>query len=343
MGKLQVICWNVENFFHPESGGPRFDLTPHEGWTQERYEAKVKRVCEALKRMFHNPDGSGLLIGLTEVENERVVRDILAGLPERLKWASDSAFGREYLDCVLIYDAEAFEIVQCRYNQMFERFPRGDVVQVDLRERTTGTILSLFNCHLKARPSNQHHTSMYRQAVCDEIQTTIWQMHGGAELRTRIRRDKEGLVEKPESLVLEKNVIVMGDFNDEPFSPSLMEYLVATYDQAKVLLQRDLERLSLYNCSWERLLGEKPGSYFYDRPLGSPWSMLDQMIVSPALLSGASRLRYSPASFRVIQDVTCDEQGRPLRMNAWDDEDNLIWLDGYSDHFPVELLLEIVE
>jgi endonuclease/exonuclease/phosphatase family metal-dependent hydrolase len=341
MRKIQVICWNVENFFHPESGGPRFDLTPHEGWTLERYEAKVARICAVLKGIFRESDGSGVLIGLTEVENERVVRDILAGLPERFKWASDSSFGRDYLDCVLIYDEETFELNGCRYNQMFERYPRGDVVQVDMRERTTGAELSVFNCHLKARPSNQHHTSMYRQAVCDEIQTTIWKMHEGEEVRNRIRRDKDGMVEKPESLTLDKNVVVMGDFNDEPFSPSLMEYLVASYDWSRVLRQRDLERVALYNCSWEWLMTAKPGSYFHERPFGSPWSMLDQMVVSPALLSGLSRIRYEPGSFRVIQDMTCDVDGKPLRMNAWDDDDNLIWLDGYSDHFPIEMVLNL--
>ncbi len=340
--QIRVITWNVENLFHPETGGPRYDLTPHEGWTVRRYKAKVARVAKAIAKMITaNSKGSEpFVLGLTEVENEKVVQDLLEYLPPNVAMARDPSFGHEYHDCVILYDKSTFEVVNCRYNQMFERFPRGDVVRVELRIKKSKRSFHVFCCHLKARPSNQYYTEMFRQAVCDDMQTAVWQIHDGEKVRKQIRRIKGG-DKKPRELELDKNVLLMGDFNDEPFSSSLLEYLNASYDRNYVLSQKSVEKVVLYNCAWEGLATAKPGSYFYEKGKVTNWSMLDQIVVSPALLSGVAGLRYVPSSFRVEQELTADENGVPYRICSWNDDDELVWQPGYSDHFPAMITLEL--
>jgi hypothetical protein len=185
---------------------------------------------------------------------------------------------------------------------------------------------------------------MYRQAVCDDMQTAVWKMHGGAAARDAAQRAKGERAPKPDALELNQNIVLMGDFNDEPFSSSLLDYLNASYDKSFVVNQRDIKRVVLYNCAWEWLSREKPGSYFWEKGNVTRWSLLDQIVISPALLSGAAGMRYAPGSFRVEQSVTADEGGIPLRTCTWDENDNIVWLKGYSDHFPVraEVLIQAV-
>ena len=141
------------------------------------------------------------------------------------------------------------------------------------------------------------------------------------------------------------NVVVMGDFNDEPFSTSITDYMNATYDINFVRDIRDLGRVPLYNASWEKLMSEKPGTNYYEGSLTSRWTMLDQMVVSPSLVSLEKKegLRYRKGSFEVIQNLTADSKGIPFRTITWDEEDNQIFQEGYSDHFPVTLELEYLE
>ncbi len=186
---------------------------------------------------------------------------------------------------------------------------------------------------------------MYRQAVCDNLQNTIWRLHGGAELQNEINHLKDETAVKPTEFKAYPHVVLMGDFNDEPFSSSLMDYLFATYDVGFVRAQKDLSRVTLYNASWEKLFSERPGTNYFEGSPTSRWSMLDQMMLSPSLLKvGAEKgLKYRKASFDLIQNLTATDAGIPFRSVGWDDEDNQIWTEGFSDHFPVTLELELVE
>lgn len=86
-------------------------------------------------------------------------------------------------------------------------------------------------------------------------------------------------------------IVLMGDYNDDPFSPSLSEHLLATRDRYLVRAHGDL----LYNPFWKRL-GESHdhsdddppdgvcGTYFYHKGRASRWFTFDQMIFSSEFL-----------------------------------------------------------
>lgn len=145
--------------------------------------------------------------------------------------------------------------------------------------------------------------------------------------------------DKPKGLVLDQHIVIMGDCNDEPFSPSITDYLMATYDKYYVATQQDIDKVALYNCAWEGLQGRRPGSLYYAHGLTTKWSMLDQIIISPHLLHVDSAIRYVPDSFEVIQDLSADGHGRPCACASYSDAGELKWHDGYSDHFPVSIAL----
>lgn len=86
-------------------------------------------------------------------------------------------------------------------------------------------------------------------------------------------------------------VVVMGDFNDEPFDDSLTNHLQGTRDRTAVKRNNDL----LYNPFW-RLLGENlafeddgaacAGSHFWECHAANDWYTFDQALVSSGLLQG---------------------------------------------------------
>ncbi len=85
------------------------------------------------------------------------------------------------------------------------------------------------------------------------------------------------------------SIILLGDFNDEPFDESLAGHLLATRDRRLASTSKGF----LYNPFW-RLLGEsephtlaKPGkgaggSYFHSRGMDTRWRTFDQILFSAA-------------------------------------------------------------
>lgn len=338
--QVRVLTWNMENLFHPETGGPRHDYTPDNGWTLTRYHEKIRRLAEALTVMMQRTGSrTPCILGLTEVENLRVVRDLLAQLPAHFDAAMDQAFPHAYHDVVIFYDRDFLTLEHCTSHATFRRHEKGDVVQADFRLGQGTSRPSVFCCHLKARPDNQDYTAMYRQAVCDNLQNLVWRLHSGHRVQEQIRRRTSDAA-KPQGLVLDQPIVLLGDFNDEPFSPSITDYLMATYDKHYVATQQDVDKVALYNCAWEGLQGQRPGSLYYKRSLTTKWSILDQIIISPHLLHVDSAIRYVPASFEVIQDVSADCHGRPFACAGYSDAGELEWHDGYCDHFPVGIAPE---
>ncbi len=336
--RIQLMSWNVENLFLPESGGPRCDYTADEGWTRERYLGKIDRLCKIILKVidFKAP----YIISLVEVENPEVVNDLLMRLPKNVGIATAKDVKFNYYDCIIIYNKDYFKVSDCQYPSTFERFNKGDVVKVDFESLKDDFSLTVFGLHLKARPSSQHFTEMYRQAVCDNLQQNIWKMHGGFELAEKIKKIKDDGYLLPTSYPKYPNVVIMGDFNDEPFSSGMLEYLMASYDKKLVKEQKDIKKLRMYNCSWEGLSLERPGSCYYKRGKHSEWSMLDQIIISPALLDQENDLLYEAKSFKVIQHLTSNTDKIPHRICVKDEDYNTVWQDdGYSDHYPVTINL----
>lgn len=86
------------------------------------------------------------------------------------------------------------------------------------------------------------------------------------------------------------HIILLGDYNDEPFDDSMCNCLRATRDKMLVLKTPDL----LYNPFWRYLGGASNetanaklgGSYFYRKDPLTRWRLFDQIIFSSSFLNG---------------------------------------------------------
>lgn len=104
----------------------------------------------------------------------------------------------------------------------------------------------------------------------------------------------------------DSNVVLLGDYNDEPFDDGLERYLLASRDRERVRHHPAL----LYNPFWRHLSAfpdgaheqrvSDPGTYVHRAGKVSGWRTFDQMMVSSALLFGRSGWRLNEALTRVV-------------------------------------------
>ncbi len=79
-------------------------------------------------------------------------------------------------------------------------------------------------------------------------------------------------------------ILLMGDFNDEPFNRSIQEYMLGSRDPGRV---KGSPLVRLLNLMWPLMQGDDPGTYLYS----SNWNMLDQFLVSKAFIKNTSKVR----------------------------------------------------
>ena len=128
------------------------------------------------------------------------------------------------------------------------------------------------------------------------------------------------------------HVVLLGDFNDEPFDRSLAEQVLATRDRGRARRGGCL----LYNPFW-RCLGEREphvpgtvprtyaGSYFHRRGASTQWRTFDQIIFSAPFL-GDGGLRLDERHTAIVQTPPLIEM--------------LTRRDSRFDHFPVVSAVE---
>jgi hypothetical protein len=122
-------------------------------------------------------------------------------------------------------------------------------------------------------------------------------------------------------------IIVMGDLNDDPINESVKKHLNATGNLTK------LKADQMYNPYYD-LYKKGIGSLAYR----DKWNNFDQIIVSPSL-TGDDKSNYKLYKARIFnKPFLLNTEGRykgyPFRTFAGG-----AYAGGYSDHFPVYILL----
>lgn len=128
------------------------------------------------------------------------------------------------------------------------------------------------------------------------------------------------------------NVILLGDYNDEPYDSSLAEQLLAVRDRGLVSKKPEL----LYNPFWRHLGETHPyikgttnnsfsGSCFHKNGLDTQWRTFDQIIFSSAFI-GRSNIHLNEKFSQILQI-------HPFASSILKSKD-------IFDHFPVISVIE---
>jgi predicted extracellular nuclease len=311
--EIRVAFYNVENLFDTADNPARQDddFLPDgpKQWTSERYQEKLAKLAKVVTALNHP-----VLLGLAEVENEAVLRDLIgrselaeAGY-DLVHYDSPDARG---IDVALLYRTAFFTPVSS------QAIP---VTFAEDNYRSRDLLLVSGTLGRDAKYNSLH------------VLVNHWPSRRGGVAKSEARRLAAATLARQavdELLQTDAtaNVILMGDFNDEPTDRSITEGLRATGTVSGA------DPSQLFNTV--TALDEAGRGTYQFR---GNWNMLDQIILSAGLVEderGVDDYHYLPKSAEVFMPdwlLQADSKyvGYPDRTYAGNK-----YLGGYSDHLPV--------
>lgn len=305
-----IAFYNTENLFDyindPLINDVGFLETSNKRWTKERYEKKIYNTGKVISEIgFYDLQKPPTLIGLAEVENDRVLTDLIQS---RYLEAYNYGFvhynspDERGIDVALLYDKNSFTIetseaitLHVENEQGVKDYTR-DILKVS-GYINTEKIHVLVN-HWPSRHQESDHTGHKRMIAAQRVMQLI----------------DEILLDN-----VDAKVIVMGDFNDNPKNNSI-QYLK--------------NEGGLYN-PMEQLLSYKRGSVNHN----SKWMLFDQIMMTKNFLeSDNDGLKFLKADIFDESFLTQNYgryKGQPFRTYV-----GKRYTGGFSDHFPVYIQLK---
>jgi hypothetical protein len=125
-------------------------------------------------------------------------------------------------------------------------------------------------------------------------------------------------------------VLAMGDFNDEPFDRSMVEYACCERQRTKVTRATSARFL---NLMWG-LAGQGIGSHYFENTA----NLLDQFLASRSLLTGVAGLMVRPETVEIVRFPAMVSSGAypaPIRFGRGESMNP----NGFADHFPIGVQL----
>jgi len=319
--KINTIAfYNVENLFDFEDDPLTFDddRTPDgkDHWTEEIYNAKLKNMAAVISEIGKDITGTTpAIIGLCEIENRRVLEDLLnqnSLLKEDYGIIQFDSPDRRGIDVALLYRKNIFIPTNYKAQELLIYDNNDSSKRIFTRDQlVVSGMLDGEKIHFIVNH---------------------WPSRRGGEERSRHKRIKAAKLNKQiiDSLFSEDpyaKIITMGDFNDDPTNSSIKEHLKAKRKK------EDLKLKELYN-PMEEMSRKGLGTLAYR----DQWNLFDQMIISTELTKkDFTSYRYYKAEV-FNKTYLINSKGRykgyPYRSFVGEG-----FTGGYSDHFPVYLYL----
>ena len=318
MNSHYIAFWNVENLFDTEDSLARPEWLQKalakelKGWNSEILGRKIDQLSFIIRQM--NGEKGPDLLGLCEVENrpvlERLVQS-LSPLGRNYEIAHHDTSDKRGIDVAFIFDRDLFTAHEQFFHVILKRAATRDLFQVNFKTAAGKELIAIGN-HWPSRSGGELESEPYRITAGETL--GYWMERIG-ELKGR-----------------DVAVVVMGDFNDEPFNRSVTNYALAGNSVTKV---RNAQSPRLFNLMWPHL-GQGLGTHYYD----SFPNVLDQFWISKGIVTGRSGFRVENASAKIEMFARMVGRGdypAPVRFGRPSEKLNR---DGFSDHYPVAMILQ---
>ena len=310
---MKIMTYNVENLFDTQHDSlkndkeylPDSDLR----WTNNRFYDKLHEVMQVIIGL--GGDELPLLVGLCEVENDFVLKAMTQFDPydqlgyDYVHYEGPDARG---IDVALLYQKDKFTPLASRpISVHFPNGQNGRDLLYTCGVLTDSTLLHIIQVHFPSRREGALASEPSRMAAAKAVRKVI---------------------EEIQMVDSQAAIIIMGDFNDNP-----SDKVPTTTLSALPYTSGSFEDLKLYNLCWDGYPFENReiGSYFHD----GEWDMLDQIIVSGALLNGNLSLRIMPEAEVYHPKWISKRDKRTGEMIPKRTYVGPFYQGGVSDHFPV--------
>lgn len=266
---FRVVSWNIENLFdtHHDTLKNDHEFLPDamRHWNYGRYKRKLADLARVITAIGEwNPPA---LIGLCEVENDTVLRDLTRRSPLKTlgyRYVMTDSPDLRGIDVALLYQRDVFKLLSYRsipIPPFKQHRPTRDLLHVS-GLLLTGDTLDVMICHLPSRSGGAKESEPYRLFAAGKLRAE-------ADSILNARHHPQ--------------LIIMGDFNDYPTNKSVREVLGAKALPTASESQ-DIFPLKLYHLLARKAKSKDFGSYKYQ----GEWGLLDHLIVSGSLLNRSS-------------------------------------------------------
>jgi hypothetical protein len=314
--------YNLENLYdtvnNPIVDDEEFLPESERNYNTRVYFDKLSRLASVVSKMGTevNPDGLAFL-GVAEIENDTVLTDLIKQpLLKDRKWKFEhyDSPDKRGVDVGFLYNPKYFKVISSE--KLFVKLPGGskdsyftrDILYV--KGTLVGDTVHVFVNHWPSRSGGEERSIPARAAAAGVCRAKV------------------------DSIMLtnaDSKVVIMGDLNDDPISPSVTKTIGA---KGKI---KDVKRSGIYN----------PWLDFYKKGIGTlayqdAWGLFDQVLLSEAWLSKEQKGFHFHKAHIFNQDFMVQKTGkfRGYAKRTWD---GITYNYGYSDHFPVYItLLKIV-
>ena len=318
MASHHIYWWNLENLFDIERSSNRSEFLQKslkselKGWTRAILNKKLFNLNSIIVQ-FNNNLGPDIL-GVCEVESKAVVEELAdrmsTALNRRYEVSHADSDDKRGIDTALIYDKDLYTSEDLIFTlRIIKRNSTRDLLQFHLKTQSENVLVIILN-HWPSRSGGTFESEPYRIMVAENLAYWV----------DRIHEEMEG----------SPSIVLMGDFNDNPFDRSLSQYLMGSNNKRGVSYARNNK---FYNLMFQ-FMDKQVGTHVY----GSELNLLDQFLISKSILSNSSSypFKYVSCNILLMPELVKGRYNTPIRFGRPSSKLNLA---GYSDHLPIELIL----
>ena len=333
---FRVMEWNLENLFdtHHDTLKNDYEFLPDaiRHWNYTKYKKKLNDIARVITAVGEWTPPA--LVGLCEVENDSVLRDLTRRSPLKelgYRYTITHSPDQRGIDVALLYQRDVFKLLtSCSITipPFKQHRPTRDLLHVS-GLLLTGDTLDVIVCHFPSRSGGAKESEPYRLYTAQILHTTA-----DSILHTR----------------LHPQLIIMGDFNDYPTNKSIQKVLDAqevpitqlisvTSGNSSTSSIPSISPLKLYHLLARKAKSHNFGSYKYH----GEWGLLDHLIVSGTLLNKSSDFYTSEEKADISRLpflLTKDEKygdNEPFRTYK-----GMKYQGGISDHLPIYTDFELI-
>lgn len=295
-----------------------FTANSPKNWDTKKYNQKLAneaKVISELGRQYTND--YPVIVGLLEVENRQVVEDLVkqpALAKANYGVVHYNSYDARGIDIAIIYQKNRFRVTETYvkdikiFNDEGKRsYTRGILV---VKGTLDGEKVGVFLNHWPSRSGGEAASLPRRAAAAKILKDEMDKLRG----------------EDPE-----RKLFAMGDFNDDPVSPSLRKHLGAVGEPDQLS-----EKTPYYNLMVKLYKAGVASLAYRDAP-----NLFDQIIVSKNLYSpeklSPTYSIFKAEIFAPSYLVNSEGQWKGYPLRSWDGDR---FTGGYSDHFPAVSVIQ---
>ncbi|MGB0806916.1 MAG: endonuclease/exonuclease/phosphatase family protein [Salibacteraceae bacterium] len=313
---IRVAFYNLENLFdtyddtlkNDESFLPDGD----HHWNNYKYYEKSNNLG---KTILSIGGWEGVeIVGVCEVENRKVLEDLTKKTV--LKQTNYEILHQESpdkrgIDVALLFRPDKIKIDTVQWIQVFlgvDARPTRDILYATLRTSNNAQ-LHVFVNHWPSRYGGQMKSDPKRKEAARTVRVYI-----------------DSIMQSNSKA----NILLMGDFNDEPENESIDKVLKATNDSTFS------DSTHLYN-----LMSHIHGNHGSHKYQGN-WGVLDQFMVNQSLFKGQSHLKVMEGPLVFRPPFLMTKETKYPGMKPYRTYTGFKYTGGYSDHLPIYVDLQLL-